>query len=348
MNKNNGWISLHRKIIDSPIWYKPSEWTKIWIYLLLEVNHKTGEGFFIWEIIQNECKVSKGTLKSCLKFMEKEKMISREKLPRGVKITILNWSNYQNKSTRPSTNPSTRPSTNPSTRPSEINQKVSINDDSKDNKSLNPPIKSPINLPIKSEDILPIHNTISNNNLINKDYNINIKQIKKDNLLNTDNIPKHKKEKEEIDNVYFNFVKKFAEMVNITLDRGFINKNIRHAKNLLKQYQEQEIIDIIHWRLNNDSDGYYQKYLTNLGFVYSHIAEWIKLKNIPKMTVEEFLKKNPNLDWREIDDKVVRYETFFKTFKIMKNNPNVLIDDEMWDKYKRMHRKYLDVLKGDE
>jgi len=52
--KGNGWISLHRRIKESSIFMKPSEWFKVWIYLLLEVDHRTGEGFFTWEIIQNK------------------------------------------------------------------------------------------------------------------------------------------------------------------------------------------------------------------------------------------------------------------------------------------------------
>jgi len=48
--EHNGWISLHRRIKESSIFMKSPEWLKIWIYLLLEVDHQTGEGFFKWEI----------------------------------------------------------------------------------------------------------------------------------------------------------------------------------------------------------------------------------------------------------------------------------------------------------
>jgi len=95
MEKNNGWISLHRKILQSPIFDKPSEYFKVWIYLLLNVDHQNGIGFFSWGVIENECHITQNQLRKCFNFMEQEQMITRKKLPRGVEITILNWDKYQ-------------------------------------------------------------------------------------------------------------------------------------------------------------------------------------------------------------------------------------------------------------
>jgi hypothetical protein len=38
--ENVGFIKLHRKIIESEIWFKPPEWFKIWTFILWEVNWK--------------------------------------------------------------------------------------------------------------------------------------------------------------------------------------------------------------------------------------------------------------------------------------------------------------------
>jgi len=64
----DGWISLHRKIIDSKIWNKPAGWSKIWIFLLLQVNHKTGEGYFDYKYIAKQCKVSRTQVSNCIEF----------------------------------------------------------------------------------------------------------------------------------------------------------------------------------------------------------------------------------------------------------------------------------------
>lgn len=169
MTKPNGWISLHRKLIDSPIWDKPSDWIKIWIYLLLEVDHQTGKGFFVWKNIQQECEVSEKTLRMCLKFMEKEKMISREKLPRGIKIIVLNWFNYQNKIEGASKGASKGAS--------EIGKEINNNAEFKDIENSNGRIKN--------EDRGRIHNTISTINN-NKDCT-DICTVYKDICTTTDN-----------------------------------------------------------------------------------------------------------------------------------------------------------------
>ena len=37
---NNGYIKLHRKILDNPIVMKDTECLAVWIYLLLNATHK--------------------------------------------------------------------------------------------------------------------------------------------------------------------------------------------------------------------------------------------------------------------------------------------------------------------
>ena len=35
-----GWIKMHRKILDNPIICKDSDYLSVWIYLLLNATHK--------------------------------------------------------------------------------------------------------------------------------------------------------------------------------------------------------------------------------------------------------------------------------------------------------------------
>ncbi|NMB82952.1 MAG: hypothetical protein GYA14_14160 [Ignavibacteria bacterium] len=167
-------------------------------------------------------------------------------------------------------------------------------------------------------------------------------------LSNNISLKDNKKEIKETNNKtnsYFLLVKNFANLIGVSPDKGFINKNIKHAKNLLSQYTEEEIFDIIKWRLDNDKDGFYHKKLTNLGFVYSHIAEWIKLKNDKKMTFNEFVKQNPDLDFENEDDVVIKFEKYFKIFKLAKNNPSVELTQDDWDRYKRAIKNYGKIFK---
>ena len=41
-----GWIKLHRKILDNPIVMKDSEHLAVWIYLLLNATHKDYDVLF--------------------------------------------------------------------------------------------------------------------------------------------------------------------------------------------------------------------------------------------------------------------------------------------------------------
>ena len=93
-------IKIHRKIIESEIWDKPSSWLKIWLYLISNVFHKDGKIFKIWEnyftyeTIEKSCWVSKETVKNCLRFLEVHQQIHRQKQSRGVIIKVINYKKY--------------------------------------------------------------------------------------------------------------------------------------------------------------------------------------------------------------------------------------------------------------
>ena len=112
---DDGWISIYRKLLDSKIFEdKPDKYLKIWIYILLSVNHKTiknkngykrGEKFFKSEWIQDKCKATPDQVKKCLKWLRDNSQIGTERSTRGMIIKVLKFDEYQEvkKNTAPTT-----------------------------------------------------------------------------------------------------------------------------------------------------------------------------------------------------------------------------------------------------
>jgi hypothetical protein len=104
IHMNNGWIKLHRKFLDSEIWVtKPELWRIIWIYILLNVAHKTngklkkGVGYFNFtqdrKLIGGA--ITPDVVKKCLGYLRKSEMIRTTKSTRGMYIEVLNYATYQ-------------------------------------------------------------------------------------------------------------------------------------------------------------------------------------------------------------------------------------------------------------
>jgi hypothetical protein len=105
---NNGWISLHRKLLKSPI-FKDAHAVQLWVYLLLSVNHKDGE-FLVGNTL---VKIPKGSMLTGRKALAKSTGINEHKVDRLLKmlkkcdqieqqtftryllISITNWDKYQ-------------------------------------------------------------------------------------------------------------------------------------------------------------------------------------------------------------------------------------------------------------
>jgi len=104
----NGWIKLHRKILDNPI-SKNANYFSLWITLLLLASHK--ESKFMWngEIIiikegqlltgrkslSKESGIPESTIEDILKFLERQHQIRQQKTTKFRLITIINWKEYQ-------------------------------------------------------------------------------------------------------------------------------------------------------------------------------------------------------------------------------------------------------------
>jgi len=101
MRTNNWAIQLSRSIYDSDIWHKPSDWLKIWIYILWNVNYwntnqfKRWENYFKYELIALECDTTYKVVVNCVKFLKEGKQIETHKTTRGNIIKVINYDKYQ-------------------------------------------------------------------------------------------------------------------------------------------------------------------------------------------------------------------------------------------------------------
>lgn len=146
-----GWISLHRKLLDKPIWKNSSvEHKVILITLLLMANHEQNEwewkgkkfivkeGQFITslESIVRECGkgVTIQNVRSAIKRFEKLEFLTNETTKTGRLITIVNWSNYQDLQTK-SNKPTNKEVTKHQQRGNkEVTPNNNDNNDNNDNK----------------------------------------------------------------------------------------------------------------------------------------------------------------------------------------------------------------------
>jgi len=107
---NNGWIKLHRKLLDNPLHNKPN-WAWLWIVLLLLANHDEDHKF-LWngrDIILKKGQfvtgrkklneitgIPESTIERALNYLENGQQIGQQKSNKYRLITILNWETYQN------------------------------------------------------------------------------------------------------------------------------------------------------------------------------------------------------------------------------------------------------------
>lgn len=117
----DGWIKLHRKIIESAIWDKPPLYLKVWMYLLISAQHAQYKGLKRGQIstsipdIIEACKwhvgarverPTKDQVYQVLSFLRKPDggghesdteatMIATTKATHGMLVEVLNYSVYQ-------------------------------------------------------------------------------------------------------------------------------------------------------------------------------------------------------------------------------------------------------------
>lgn len=101
MSKQTGCIMIARKIQGSEIWKKPSDWLKVWLYLLQEVNHKDnklfsrGENLFNYQDVARECSVKYNSVAKFIKWAKSAMLVATHKTTRGVVVKVLKYNEYQ-------------------------------------------------------------------------------------------------------------------------------------------------------------------------------------------------------------------------------------------------------------
>lgn len=104
-----GWIKIHRKILENPIICKDSDYLAVWIYLLLNATHKEIPALFKGKKIilqkgqlitgrksmSNYLKISESKIYRIINDFKSEQQIEQQTSNQNSLITILNWDKYQ-------------------------------------------------------------------------------------------------------------------------------------------------------------------------------------------------------------------------------------------------------------
>jgi len=105
-----GWIKLHRKFLTWE-WYDKSEMVHLFIHLLISANHEDGKwrgvevkrGQVITGInsLSNDTGLSKQSIRTCLKNLQKTGEINKQSNNRFTLITICNYDSYNKNDNTP-------------------------------------------------------------------------------------------------------------------------------------------------------------------------------------------------------------------------------------------------------
>lgn len=104
-----GWIKIHRQILDNPIICKDSDYLSVWIYLLLNATHKEipalfkGKKIFLQpgqlitgrKSMSDKLKISESKIYRVINEYKSEHQIEQQTSNKNSLITILNWNKYQ-------------------------------------------------------------------------------------------------------------------------------------------------------------------------------------------------------------------------------------------------------------
>lgn len=109
----NGFITLHRKLLDSAVFDNPND-LKVWIWCLLRANHAQNTFFFGGEEItvgrgqfifgrftaSSELKMNPSTIYKILKKLERAGMIEIKSNNKNSLLSVIKYETYQNRDTR--------------------------------------------------------------------------------------------------------------------------------------------------------------------------------------------------------------------------------------------------------
>lgn len=104
-----GWVSVHRKMLDNPVVFKDADHVAVWMYLLLNATHKECQVLFKGEkitllpgqlitgrkVIADFLGISESKVKRVLLDFESDQQIDRQRSNRNSLISLINWDKYQ-------------------------------------------------------------------------------------------------------------------------------------------------------------------------------------------------------------------------------------------------------------
>ena len=104
-----GWVKIHRKLLDNPIVCKDTDYLAVWVYLLLNATYKPFEVLFKGKKITlvpgqlitgrkkiaDDLKINESKVKRILIELESDQQIDRERSSQNSLISIVNWNKYQ-------------------------------------------------------------------------------------------------------------------------------------------------------------------------------------------------------------------------------------------------------------
>ena len=103
-----GWVKVHRKILENPLFKNPKLFT-LWVYLLLRANHSDGKAMIGNQVVpikrgqfltgrkklSEALDIPESTLERLLSVLESERQIGQQKLNKFRLISITNYDLYQ-------------------------------------------------------------------------------------------------------------------------------------------------------------------------------------------------------------------------------------------------------------
>lgn len=119
--EKNGWVKLHRKMLDNPIIMKDAEHLAVWMYLLLNATHAEYPALFKGKKIMlqpgqlitgrksiaSTLSVNESKVRRILDAFETDQQIDRQRSNQNTLISLKNWEKYQlcdQQNDQPSTN----------------------------------------------------------------------------------------------------------------------------------------------------------------------------------------------------------------------------------------------------
>ncbi|WP_245625041.1 hypothetical protein [Paenibacillus stellifer] len=105
----DGWIKLHRKVMENPIVCKDGDHLAVWMYLLLNATHKEVPAVFMGQrislqpgqlitgrkVISDKFNISESKVQRILKSFENERQIEQQNGNKNRLISVISWPEYQ-------------------------------------------------------------------------------------------------------------------------------------------------------------------------------------------------------------------------------------------------------------